>query len=97
MLELDPKVFPEDEPKILLLDPKLLLVLTGSTLGCLVEGAREVDTEEDEKEGLGARAENVAAVEADTGLAGAELLMSLTLTLTTGAGVLGLLVCCTVG
>ena len=94
MLELEPKVFPDDDPKLLLLDPKLLLLLTGSTLGCLVEGARELVTGEDEKVGLGARVE--ADVEADTGLAGAELLMSLTLTLTTGAGVLGLLVCWTV-
>ena len=63
-----------------------------------MEGAREaLVTAEEAKEGLGARVEKVAAVEADTGLAGArELLMSLRLTLTTGPGVLGLLVCCTV-
>ena len=40
--------------------------------------------------------EKVGDVEADTGLAVAELLMSLTLTLTTGAGVPGLLFCWTV-
>ena len=74
----------------------MLLVLTGSTLGCLVEGAREVVVTAEEKEELGARVEKVGDVEEETGLAGAELLMSLTLTLTTGAGVPGLLVCWTV-
>lgn len=70
-----------------------MLLLTGSTLGCLVEGAREaLVTAEEAKEGLGARVEKVVVVEAGA----TELLMSLTLTLTTGAGVLGLLVCCTV-
>ena len=72
----------------------MLLVLTGSTLGCLVEGTREVVVTAEEE--LGALVEKVGDVEADTGLAGAELLMSLTLTLTTGAGVPGLLVCWTV-
>ena len=88
----------------MLLEPKLLL-LTGSTLGCLVEGrstvgalvagARELLTaltETEEKAGLGARVEKVVVEEADTGLDPG--LPSLTLL--SGAGVLGLAVTWTV-